>query len=153
MEKRKTKNIIVKCAADMFIPLAIVFGFYVVFHGDTGPGGGFQGGVLIASAVLLIFLGYGKKAMQKVLNRNVLRKGEALAEITYVALALVGVGCGLYFCQNLFVDLPWYGTEIASIMNDAVGFNVMTGVGCLLLVMLGLLAGGEEDGEEGGEEA
>lgn len=152
MKKRETKNIIVKCAADMFIPLAIVFGFYVVLHGDTGPGGGFQGGVLIASAVLLLFLGYGKNAMQKAFNMDVLRKGEALAEITYVALALVGVGVGIYFCQNLFVDLSWYGTEIASLMNNAVGFNVMTGVGCLLYVMLGLLAGHEEEEEEGGEE-
>ena len=51
----KKKNIIVRCAADLFLPLACVFGCYVVFHGNTSPGGGFQGGVLIASAILLVF--------------------------------------------------------------------------------------------------
>ncbi len=150
MKNRKTKNIIVKCAADMFIPLGIVFGFYIVFHGDTRPGGGFQGGVLVAAAVALLFLGYGKDAMKKALNRDVLRKSEALAEIAYVGLALVGVAAGVMFCRNIFVDLPGFGTEIASLMNDAVGFNVLTGIGCLLLVMLGTLS---EDDEEGGEEA
>ena len=43
----KKKNVIVRCAADLFLPLACVFGCYVVFHGNTSPGGGFQGGVLL----------------------------------------------------------------------------------------------------------
>ena len=40
--KLKRKNIIVKCAADLFMPLAAMFGIYVIMHGDSSPGGGFQ---------------------------------------------------------------------------------------------------------------
>lgn len=154
MKKRKIRNVIVKCAADVFLPLAIVFGFYVVLHGDSGPGGGFQGGVLISAAVLLIYLGYGGKMMQKVMKMDILRKSEALAEIIYVVLAVGGLVFGVYFCKNLFVDLPWYGTETASLMNDAVGYNVMTGVGCLLLLLLSVLITDEdEETGEGGDES
>lgn len=152
MKNRKVKNVIVKCATDIFLPLAIVFGFYVVLHGESGPGGGFQGGVLISAAVLLIYLGYGPKVMNKVLSLEFLRKGEAIAEMLYVILAVGGLVFGVYFCKNIFVDFSLYGTETASLMNDTVGYNVMTGVGCLLLLLLGMLTTDEEK-EEGGEEA
>lgn len=59
--KFKTRNIIVKCAADLFMPLTAMLGIYVVMHGDSSPGGGFQGGVLVAGALLMLFLGYGTK--------------------------------------------------------------------------------------------
>lgn len=152
MKKRKEKDIIVKCAADIFLPLALVFGFYVVLHGDSGPGGGFQGGVLISAGILMIYLGYGSKVMNKVLSLEILRKSEAIAEMLYVILAVGGLVFGTYFCKNIFVDFPLYGTETASLMNDAVGYNVMTGVGCLLLLLLGMLTTGEEEKEEGGKE-
>ena len=57
--KLKRKDIIVKCRADTFMPLAAMFGICVIMHGDSSPGGGFQGGVLAAGAFLLFFLGYG----------------------------------------------------------------------------------------------
>lgn len=151
MKKRKVKNIVVKCAADIFLPLAIVFGFYVALHGESGPGGGFQGGVLISAGVLLVYLGYGSKVMNKLFDLEFLRRNEAVAEMLYVILAVVGLAIGAYFCKNIFVDLPIYGTETASLMNDAVAYNVTTGVGCLLLLLLGMLAIGEEK-EEGGKE-
>jgi multisubunit Na+/H+ antiporter MnhB subunit len=154
MKKRRVKNVIVKCAADVFLPLAIVFGFYVVLHGDSGPGGGFQGGVLISAAVLLIYLGYGSKVLNKVLSSEVLRKSEALAEMIYIVLAVGGLVFGVYFCKNIFIDFNLFGTETASLMNDAVGYNVLTGVGCLLLLLLSMLnTEEEEEKKEGGDAA
>jgi multicomponent Na+:H+ antiporter subunit B len=52
MKTFKKKPVIVRSAADFFLPLACVYGAYVVLHGHLSPGGGFQGGVLIASATL-----------------------------------------------------------------------------------------------------
>ena len=59
MKTYKKTHAISRCASDLFLPLACVFGCYVVLHGSTSPGGGFQGGVLVASAILLVYLGYG----------------------------------------------------------------------------------------------
>ena len=42
------KNIILKCGADALLPFAIVFGIYVILFGTVSPGGGFQGGVIVA---------------------------------------------------------------------------------------------------------
>ena len=55
----KERNIIVKCGADMFLPFALLFGIYIILFGTVSPGGGFQGGVMVASAALLLYLGYG----------------------------------------------------------------------------------------------
>lgn len=145
--KFKTRNIIVKCAADLFMPLTAMLGIYVVMHGDSSPGGGFQGGVLVAGALLMLFLGYGTKRMGG--RPSIIPRTEAMAEIVYIVVAVVGILAGGNFCLNQIMSHQWE-LETAQIMNDAVGVNVFTGIGCLLTLMLGLLNRDEE--EEGSEQ-
>ena len=61
----KHSNLLLKVAADFFMPFALVMGISVVLHGHLTPGGGFQGGVLISSCALLIYLGYGWSVTEK----------------------------------------------------------------------------------------
>ena len=142
----KPRSIIVRCCANLFLPLAITFGGYVVLHGDSSPGGGFQGGVLVASAVLLVFLGYGLKKLQKTFRLGFLHDSETVAEILYIAIGLIGVLVGLDFAWNFMVES--LGVETSVLMNNAVGYHVMTGIGCLLIMMLGLLGTSEEKPQE-----
>jgi multicomponent Na+:H+ antiporter subunit B len=53
------ENQILQIAAKVITPLIILFGIYIIVHGHLSPGGGFQGGVIIASGFLLRFLAYG----------------------------------------------------------------------------------------------
>ena len=53
--KFKEQDIILKCGADMFLPFALVFGLYVILFGSVSSGGGFQGGVIVTSAFLLVY--------------------------------------------------------------------------------------------------
>jgi len=53
------ENKILQIAAKVITPLIILFGIYIIVHGHLSPGGGFQGGVIIASGFLLRFLAYG----------------------------------------------------------------------------------------------
>lgn len=146
----KHSNLLLKVAADFFMPFALVMGISVVLHGHLTPGGGFQGGVLISSCALLIYLGYGWSVTEKSINMNLLKKNEVLAAILYVALALVGLLHGAYFCGNIFASIGEVGDLVSAgtiaFMNLAVGYKVMTGVSFLLLLMLGLLA--QKDDEE-----
>ena len=140
--KFRKKNIIVRCAADLFLPLACVFGCYVVFHGNTSPGGGFQGGVLIASAILLVFLGYGGGRVKGSFSERMLHSSETVAEIMYVVIALIGIFTGLNFAVN-FV-FAGHRFETSNLMNDAVGYHVMAGIACLLILMLSTLEPDED---------
>ena len=53
-------NRILKTGAKVLFPVIILYGVYIVLHGHLSPGGGFQGGVIIASGFLLNFLAYGE---------------------------------------------------------------------------------------------
>ena len=143
MKKFKKKPVIVRSAADFFLPLACVYGAYVVLHGHLSPGGGFQGGVLIASAILLVFLGYGSLKVHKTFNDHKLHSSETVAEIIYVILGIIGIIGGFNFCINFLFD--GLGFDSSVLMNHAVGYHVMGGIICLLAMMLSLLDKNDED--------
>lgn len=146
----KFKDLIIKTGADFFAPIALVLGIYVILHGHLSPGGGFQGGVLVASAVLLVYLGYGHKTMSSMFNGDFLKKNESVGAILYSGFALVGIIFGANFCANvLFKGNPGelYSSGTIFWMNFSVGYKVLTGVGFLILLMLGLLADNKSDNE------
>ena len=53
-------QIVLRVIGKLFIPLILLFAFYVLFHGDYGPGGGFQAGVIFAAAFVLHMLIFGR---------------------------------------------------------------------------------------------
>ena len=146
----KVKNIIPKCGADALLPFMLVYIFYIILHGHLSPGGGFQGGVLAVAVVVMLYLGHGYETTTKVLSLEFLRKTEGFAVTAYIAIAMIGVVAGAQFCQNVAFQNGEIGDLISSgtiaWMDEAVGLNVLTGVGVLSLSMLGLLVA--ENGKE-----
>lgn len=144
------QNVVVKCGADSVLPFALTFGFFVIFFGTSSSGGGFQGGVLVSAAVILIYLGYGNKTVNTVINSEFIRINEAIGAIIYVCLGMCGLFAGGLFCENIFYKVFNVGDPLSAgnitYMSFAVGYKVLTGVGFLLLLMIGLLAlnSGEE---------
>ena len=147
----RERDVIVKCAADKFLPFALVFGLYVILFGTVSPGGGFQGGVIVASACLLLYLGYGVKGAREAINGEVLRVNEAIGACIYVLLGVCGILMGFNFARNVFYDIGAVGDLLSAgtitFMSYAVGYKVLTGVGFLLLLMLGLLAAEDDDAD------
>ena len=147
----RVKNVILRSGADSLLPLVLVYMFYIIFHGHLSPGGGFQGGVLMVAAVLLIYFGHGYESTTRVLSAGFLHGAEGFASVVYVALALMGAAVGLQFCQNILYQQGQIGDLYSSgtifWMNVTVGAKVLTGVGSIALLMLGLVAapkGGDE---------
>lgn len=142
----KEKNIIIKCGSDVFLPFSLIFALYVILTAQVG--GGFQGGVLGAAAVLLIYLGYGYDVTRNSINPEILRINEACATTIYALLGFAGLVFGANFCRNVFYANGWLTGFVhdgtIGLMDYAVGYNVMTGVGFLLILMLGFLAPVEE---------
>ena len=145
----KVKNIVPKCGADVIVPFACVYMFYVILHGHLSPGGGFQGGILAVSLVVLLYLGYGYKTTKQALVPGAMRRLEGLALIIYIVLAMGGIAFAGQFCQN-FAYLDGHIGELHSsgtiaYMDEAVAFNVVTGSIVLALGMLGLLLKQDEE--------
>lgn len=145
--KMKTRHLIVKCKADFSMPLAAMFGVYIVMHGNSSPGGGFQGGVLIAITLLMYFLAYGGRGMAGTFHDGFLHDTESLAEIVYIAVALVGIFVGGNFCLNQIMSDQWQ-IETTMFMNGAVGYHVMAAIICLQTVILSILGRDEEGSDQ-----
>ena len=86
--KRTPKHEILKVLSAILIPPILIFALYVQFHGEYGPGGGFQAGVIFAVGLILYALVFGSGALAKVVNRAVL---EFLAAFGVLVFGLVGV--------------------------------------------------------------
>ena len=148
------KHIIVKCAADKFLPFAMAFGFYVILFGTGSSGGGFQGGTMVAAAALLLYLGYGVKTTQEAISLDVLRTNEFCGASIYILLGFAGLVLCSQFCVNFAPDLFGFGDMISAgtitFMGYAVGYKVLTGVSFLLVLMLGLLGPNSDDADDDG---
>ena len=87
-------HLVVRVVSKLLIPFILLYGLYVQFHGDFGPGGGFQAGVIFASAVVLYALVFGLKNAESVfpgwLIRALMASGVLLYGLTGVAGILLG---------------------------------------------------------------
>jgi len=94
---------VIQVVSKLFIPLILLFAFYVQFHGDFGPGGGFQAGVIFAAAFILHGLIFGEYRTRLVLPPYMLRflmsAGVLLYAGTGVASLLMG---GNYLDYSVF---------------------------------------------------
>ena len=151
-EKPVFKDVIIPCGCDKVLPLTAVYILYIILHGHLSPGGGFQGGVLMVAMVALVYLGHGYDRTVETFSYHLLHRAEGYASVFYVALGLLGVAAGAHFAQNVLYrqgaigDLYSSGTIFW--MNVTVGVKVITGVGSIALLMLGVLrdaASGKEE--------
>ena len=153
-KKRKRKDIIIPTCSDVVLPITLVLGAYIILHGHLSPGGGFQGGVLLAGAIAIFFIAYGREKVMKTFHLHRLKISEDLGALGFVFIATLGIIYGSAFCGNVIAkgtagDLFSSGTIF--LMNFAVGYKVLAGIGVLILVMIGTLRASEDE-EEGGQE-
>lgn len=113
----------------LLIPFILLFGLYVQFHGEYGPGGGFQAGAIIAAAVILYALLEGEDHALKVLPRGLLTGLIAGGALLYGAVGLAGIFLGGNFLDySVLSDNPVKGQQLGILLIEAgVGITV-TGV-------------------------
>ena len=86
-EIKAESNFMLKTASKLLFPIIVVYGIYVMVYGHLSPGGGFQGGVIIASAVMLLLISH--KNFE--LSHSVVVILETFAGISYVFIGLIGL--------------------------------------------------------------
>ncbi len=84
---RKAGTEFLRTGADFLSPLIIIFGIYIFTHGHLSPGGGFQGGVVIASSILLLVMANASFRFSHAL----LHFSESLSGAAYVVMGLLGL--------------------------------------------------------------
>jgi len=103
--------VILRVVSKITAPFILVFGFYVIAHGELGPGGGFQGGVVLASAFILYGLVFGLAELDAIVPRRVTDGLAGAGVLLYVVVGLVGIVSGYRFLD--YTPLRVTGSESA----------------------------------------
>jgi multicomponent Na+:H+ antiporter subunit B len=85
---------VLRVIAKLLIPFILLFALYVQFHGDFGPGGGFQAGVILAAAVIFHALIYGLQSTRRVLPDWVVESMVASGVLVYAGVGVTGMVLG-----------------------------------------------------------
>jgi multicomponent Na+:H+ antiporter subunit B len=87
-------DLILRVVAKLLIPFILLFALYVQFHGDFGPGGGFQAGVIAAAAVIFYALIFGLADARRMVPEPLVESMMALGVLTYGSVGLAGLLLG-----------------------------------------------------------
>tara|TARA_R110000868_G_scaffold28525_8_gene106912 strand:- start:3258 stop:3677 length:420 start_codon:yes stop_codon:yes gene_type:complete len=86
--------LILRIITKLLLPFILLFALYVQFHGDFGPGGGFQAGVIFAAGFILYAMVFGVQAAQRILPDGILRAGIAGGVLIYASVGVVSMLLG-----------------------------------------------------------
>jgi multicomponent Na+:H+ antiporter subunit B len=118
-----------------FIGPLLVFGAYVVTHGQLTPGGGFQGGVLLASALWLVYLAGQYEVAERVAPRWLIEWSESGGAAGYALIGCLALATGAEFLKDVLPSAP-VGSILSggtvALIDLAVGFEVAGGLVLLL---------------------
>lgn len=112
-------DVIFRVAAKIFIPFILVFALYVQFHGDFGPGGGFQAGVMAGAMVIFYAIIFGLEAAQRIIPPRLVElmvpAGVAIFAGVGVASLLVG---GNYLDYSPLLHDPVHAQHIGILLVE-----------------------------------
>jgi multicomponent Na+:H+ antiporter subunit B len=83
------------------VPPTLLLGIYLAVFGHISPGGGFQAGLVLASAFALLYLGAGSHALDRLGQHHAAEGGEGLGAGGFVAIGLLGLAIGGTFLENV----------------------------------------------------
>lgn len=105
-------DLVLRVVAKLLIPFIVLFALYVQFHGDFGPGGGFQAGVILAAAVILYALIFGLADARKVVPEPLVESMMAIGVLVYAGVGVAGLALGGHYLDYFVLDPdPVHGQE------------------------------------------
>lgn len=112
-------DVVLRVITKLLLPFMMVFGFYVHFHGDYGPGGGFQAGVIVAAAVILYAIMFGLDRAVRVVPVVVVEKMVALGVLIYAGTGVAGMLLGgNYLDYNVLAADPVAGQHLGILLIE-----------------------------------
>lgn len=142
------EDLIIKTAVRLLVPFIQLFGLYVIVHGHYSPGGGFQGGVILGAAFILLALAYDMKTSQEYMSLKVNALFTNLGAVIFIGVGAFSALFGGLFLDYAALDvlIPLGRTEWHSfgifLVEVGVGLTVMS---IMVLLYWNLSSGGEMD--------
>ena len=97
-------DLVLRVIAKLLIPFILLFALYVQFHGDFGPGGGFQAGVILAAAVIFYALIFGLAGARKIVPERLVESMMAVGVLLYAGVGVAGLLLGGNYLDYFVLD-------------------------------------------------
>jgi multicomponent Na+:H+ antiporter subunit B len=132
-------NLILRVIAKYLFPVIALFAFYVQFHGDFGPGGGFQAGVILSVAFIFYTLVFGLETTERILPPHVLRILASTGVLIYAGTGVVTMILGgNYLDYDMLSLVPVEGQHIGIMVIE---LGVGMAVSAVMLMIFFAFAG------------
>lgn len=145
---RDFENVIIKTVSRAITPFIQLYGLYVIAHGHHSPGGGFQGGCILAASFILLVLAYDIKKVKKRMSEKANTIFCSLGIIIYAGIGLLCLGLGAQYLDYgiLHKILPADPVHSRSLgilgVEIGVGFTVMA---VMVSIFLNIASGGRHE--------
>lgn len=143
--KRYEDNPIINLVSSIVAPFIMLFALYVIFHGHYSPGGGFQGGTLMAAGILLIRLVFGKETGQLQFSGKLGTPLGSLGVLIYFGTGLAAMGLGGEFLNYHFLPFSHSPSSQRSLGILLVEVGVGLAVAAILVSIFDDLLEGNPD--------
>jgi multicomponent Na+:H+ antiporter subunit B len=138
--------LVLRVIAKLLIPFMLLFALYVQFHGDYGPGGGFQAGVIIAATIIFYGIIFGLPTARKVVPETVLEIMMAAGVLIYAGVGVAGLLLGGNYLDYFVLGHdPVHGQERGIFWVEA---GVAITVSSVMLKIFYMFAGRRRDAGE-----
>lgn len=131
-------SLIVRKSAKIISPFIFTYGAYLIIYGHLSPGGGFQGGVILAVGVVLLLTSHGYRLVRNTFRDKLVKTIESSAALGIVILGISGLLFNAFFYNYLRGGTPgtiFSGGNIV-LFNILVGLKIGTGFTILFYVLI-----------------
>lgn len=149
VEGRRTyvESTIIMTTVRVLVPFVFTYGLFVMFHGASSPGGGFQGGVIVGSVVVMLGFAFGIDPTREWVRSDVLRGLAVVGVLTFAGVGLGGIVLGGAFLEYGVFEPYYYHAskyliELVEVAIGAIVASVVVGL------FFSLDAGFSEDSED-----
>jgi multicomponent Na+:H+ antiporter subunit B len=114
------RDLILRVGAKLLIPFVLLFALYVQFHGELGPGGGFQAGVITAGSLILYAIVFGVDAAKRIAPQRLVELMVPLGVLIYAGTGVAGLLLGKNFLDySVLAYDPPHGRERGIFLVEA----------------------------------
>lgn len=132
-------HLVLRVVSKLLIPFILLFALYVQFHGDYGPGGGFQAGVIFGAGFILYALIFGLETARKVARPAVIRVFVAVGVLIYGGVGVISLLLGGHYLDySLLAHAPAHGQHLGIALIE---FGVGTTVAAVMITIFFAYAG------------
>ncbi|MCL0037242.1 sodium:proton antiporter [Dehalococcoidia bacterium] len=130
-------TVVIQTIARVLVPFLQLFGLYIIVHGPVSPGGGFQGGVIVGTSIILLALSYDLSSAEDRASHKVRIIMDSTGALLFAGMGLLCLLAGGVFLEYGVIPLPMVPAKIRGLMillvGVAIGIHIMALAASLFL--------------------